>query len=230
MMHREAVWIRRVLEGFPAPLTCVLSIGSGTERFRTEVQPWIGREVFEPLEARQVRVVHHELAPGAGIDIAGDLNDPDVLDALESVGADLVLCLNVLEHVPDRTGLAGRLERIPIQGGHLLVTVPRLFPYHPDPLDTLYRPRPDELLELFQHLDPVDRGEIACESLLGYWMRTPGKTASLKNFVGTLRRPSSTQSEAAAPPGPSVLDGVAVKARMALRSTTLSYALMRRSV
>jgi hypothetical protein len=34
-------------------------------------------------------------------------------------------------------------------GGFLLVTVPRTFRYHPDPIDNLYRPSADELADLF---------------------------------------------------------------------------------
>ncbi|MCK4817365.1 hypothetical protein KA005_16465, partial [bacterium] len=34
--------------------------------------------------------------------------------------------------------------------GYLLVTVPCVFPYHPDPIDNLYRVTPQNLLDLFQ--------------------------------------------------------------------------------
>jgi hypothetical protein len=36
-------------------------------------------------------------------------------------------------------------------GGIIVVTVPRSYPHHADPIDTLYRPTPEEAAALFPH-------------------------------------------------------------------------------
>ena len=60
----------------------MVSIGSGSEHFRMTFQPWIEAAVFRPLATRSVSVLHHELVAGPGVDIAGDLTDPGVLDRI----------------------------------------------------------------------------------------------------------------------------------------------------
>jgi hypothetical protein len=53
-----------------------------------------------------------------------------------------LLCCNLLEHVLDPERLALHcLELLP-RGGLLFVTVPFSYPYHRDPIDTMYRPDP----------------------------------------------------------------------------------------
>jgi len=48
---------------------------------------------------------------------------------------DGVICTYVLEHVPDAQVCIDEITRIVKPGGHVYVTVPFLFPTHPDPLD-----------------------------------------------------------------------------------------------
>ena len=65
-----------------------------------------------------------------------------------------VLCCNVLEHVPDVRTFGGRLGQIVAPGGRLVVTVPHRYPHHNDPIDTMFRPSPEELSALFPDLKP----------------------------------------------------------------------------
>ena len=68
MMRREARWLGGLLGEYGHDLGQVLSVGSGTKDFRSVAQPWIEAEVFAPLSVRGVRVLHHELFPGDGVD------------------------------------------------------------------------------------------------------------------------------------------------------------------
>ncbi|HEY6816347.1 MAG TPA: methyltransferase domain-containing protein [Croceibacterium sp.] len=105
--------------------------------------------MFGPLEAAGIEVFHSDLKEGDGIDLAGDILDPAVVERLATMKFKAVLLSNLLEHVRDRDAVARACERIVGPGGHILVTVPRSYPYHPDPIDTLYRPSPEELARLF---------------------------------------------------------------------------------
>ena len=60
-----------------------------------------------------------------------------------------LLCCNVLEHVRDPGEFARRCGTLVMSGGVLAVTVPRSYPHHSDPIDTLYRPTPEEAAALF---------------------------------------------------------------------------------
>ena len=79
VLRAEAAWLGRRLEGLPPPdLSPLLSVGSGETELRA-TQPWLDERVYAPLVRRGVRVLHHELHPGSGVDVAGDLTDPAFL-------------------------------------------------------------------------------------------------------------------------------------------------------
>jgi hypothetical protein len=70
----------------------------------------------------------------------------------------------VLEHVVDRAKFARRCFQLLMPGGLLLATVPRSYPRHGDPIDTLFRPTPAEIAQLFPNAvlvagDTLDVGE-----------------------------------------------------------------------
>src|SRR6266496_2531414 len=138
MLKDEARWLGSVLAGLDdAELFPLVDVGSSTEEVRVVHQPWIDELVFAPLR-RRGRILHQDLKARPGVDIVGDLAEPSVQSELRRIGVRSVLCTNVLEHVPtDRRAAActAMADLVP-PGGHLLVTVPRAFPYHPDPIDT----------------------------------------------------------------------------------------------
>jgi SAM-dependent methyltransferase len=169
MIAVEARWVGSALAALPDErLFPLLNVGSQDEEFRKQRQRWIDRRVFAPLRQRGGTIVHLDLAPGEGVDIAGDLLDPAVRARLG--GFRSVLCANVLEHVPDREQFAAALVDVVAPGGYLIVTVPHRFPYHPDPIDTKFRPEIDELAALFPTLEVV-RSRIVRSTMLAYLFR-----------------------------------------------------------
>jgi SAM-dependent methyltransferase len=73
------------------------------------------------------------------LDISGD-STPDFVGTVEDTGlpdefADLVLCTQVLEHSLDPERGLRDIHRILRPGGHLIVTVPHIWFYHPHPTD-----------------------------------------------------------------------------------------------
>ena len=123
--------------------------GSSTAEFRQQIQPHIHRDVIAPLEAAGARVVYVDFKPAAGVNVTADLSAPDFASHFER-GFDLSLCTNMLEHVEDIPAVVDNILRIAAPGACLLLTVPRRYPLHFDPIDNGFRPRPDELAALFQ--------------------------------------------------------------------------------
>jgi hypothetical protein len=184
MIFREARWIAAALRHVPSDeLFPLLNVGSQSDEFRTRTQPWIQREVFGPLE-RRGRVIHLDLEAGKGVDIAGDLLDPRVIAAVQERGVRSVICANVLEHVPDAERFAGVLASIVPHGGHLLVTGPRAFPHHPDPIDTMFRPTPAELAALFPGFT-CEKSAVVQSTLIAYLVRR--FIESPRDFVRSVR-------------------------------------------
>lgn len=148
MRVSEADALREMLlsHGDISPL---LNLGSSTRHFREVSQPHIQNNLFAPLEAAGVKVFHSDLKEGDGIDLTGNILDPEVVERLAAMKFKTVLLSNLLEHVTNPAAVANACERIVGAGGHILVTVPKSYPYHPDPIDTLYRPSPEKLAALF---------------------------------------------------------------------------------
>jgi SAM-dependent methyltransferase len=150
MFEAEARWVGERLAALPAAqLSPLLNIGSSTKDFRENVQPWTVREIFMPLSNRGLEVVHLDSRSGSGIDLRADLLDDADFARLRSRNYGGILCCNVLEHVRDPLEFARRCEALVKPGGIILVTVPHSYPHHADPIDTLYRPTPDEIAGLF---------------------------------------------------------------------------------
>lgn len=214
MLRAEAAWLERELRELSvADLSPLLSVGSGHAELTAD-QPWIHDVVYRPLEARGVRVLHHELEPGPGVDIAGDLTDPATLHGLEVRS---VMCCNVLEHLPDAAAGAATIASLVAFGGYAVVTVPRRYPYHPGPIDTMFRPAPHELRALFPALRPHRVEEVRCESLFSYLLRSPHKRTAIARGLRSLAH----RRDVAGVPARDSL-------RMLAHSTAVSAVILRR--
>lgn len=150
MFEAEAIRLREILlaEGDISPL---LNLGSSTRAFREQAKPHIERELFSPLRAAGVEVVHCDFKQADGVDVAGDIMDPAVRLVLKGRGFRTLLIANMLEHVRDRDAVTAACEDIVGPGGLILATVPISFPYHADPIDTGYRPHPLDLAGAFRN-------------------------------------------------------------------------------
>jgi SAM-dependent methyltransferase len=159
MFDAEAARLREILLERRA-VSPLLNLGSSTRAFRETEKPHIQRELFAPLEAAGIAVVHSDLKRAEGVDVAGDILDPAVLAGLKARGFKCVLIANLLEHVRDPAAVAAACEDIVGPGGLILATVPASFPYHADPIDTGFRPSPAELAALFRRSAPLLAEEV----------------------------------------------------------------------
>ncbi|WP_428148894.1 hypothetical protein [Brevundimonas sp.] len=165
MRFEEAEKIGQLLAALPGDIGPVIELGSSTAMFRTVQQPHIDRFIHAPLRARGVKVVHTDLRDGDGIDVSGDIYASDVRQRLTSLDARTVLCCNIFEHVTDRSNFASICDEILQPGGVIILSVPYRYPYHLDPIDTMYRPAPTALVDLFpdyqvQVAEPVIGGSF----------------------------------------------------------------------
>jgi hypothetical protein len=150
MFEAEACWLRHALEAFPPErLSPLLNLGSSSAVVREALQPWIDAEVFCPLRGRGVETVHVDMRELPGVDVRADLTDAADVERLSALQPNALLCSNLLEHVLEPKQLARHCLDLLPRGGLVFVTVPFSYPYHRDPIDTLYRPSLAELSELF---------------------------------------------------------------------------------
>jgi hypothetical protein len=187
MRVSEARWIARQLAARrDADISPLLNIGSSTAEFREQRQPHIDREIFAPLRSRGIAVIHTDLKSAPGVDIAGDLMDSHVRTQLRACNARALLTSNLLEHVVDRAAFAAAMRELLPAGGYVVATVPRSYPYHADPIDTGYRPAPEELAALFPRCEIVT-AETVVDTTYAQELRTRGPVRAARALLGALR-------------------------------------------
>ena len=140
----------------------LFDIGSSTEQYRCLEQPYIDYYVFRPLRERGVTILYIDVKKEQGVDLVCDLAGLKAEETIKEIGAaNVILCTSLLEHVEDRELVLRRIESLIKPGGVIVLTVPFVFPYHENPIDTMYRPSNIELEKLFnQELFTILASEI----------------------------------------------------------------------
>ena len=149
MFKQEAAWIAARLSTLDAAeVGTIVNVGSSTHEFRTVRQPWVDAELFAPLRARNLPVVHVDLKADQGVDLVADILSDDGFAAAKAHRPRTVLLCNILEHVHEPDRMMRRAFDLVEPGGRLIVSVPRSYPHHRDPFDTMFRPTPQQVASL----------------------------------------------------------------------------------
>ncbi|MDD3685585.1 MAG: hypothetical protein PHE56_02340 [Bacteroidales bacterium] len=149
MFTSEALWVRKKIEELDSRAVFpILNIGSATLQGRLSKKPSVEELLFKPLY-EQGKVIHTDIQAGEGIDISGDLSDPNFVEGLKLVNPGLILCNNLLEHIINPEKITASILGIANKNTYIIVSVPYLYPYHYDPIDTMFRPNVGQLHKLF---------------------------------------------------------------------------------
>ena len=156
MLIEEAQWIKQILQSeFTTDDFPMLNVGSSSEGFRKNTQPHIHELIFKPLLDREARVYHADIKQDDGVELVGDLNDPEFRQKLAELEIKSVLCSNLLEHLKDPQLICDSIMDLLNSGDKLIVTVPHQFPFHKDPIDTMLRPGVKELEKMFPEMETI---------------------------------------------------------------------------
>lgn len=161
MLETEARWFGEKMSKLSiSEVSPVLNVGSSTEKYRTLDQPWIDKYLWQPLKKRCVTIVHMDMKEDPGVNIIGDLRNNRFLEKLSKMQFKAVFCNNLLEHVTDREQCCRALLAVVSDGGYICVSCPYRYPYHLDPIDTMFRPNTHELAALFPCMDVLSAGIV----------------------------------------------------------------------
>ena len=160
MFREEAKWLANIIYSLnPNIVFPMLNIGSSNKKFREQEQPWIDELLFKPARTKGYSIIHTDIKNDIGVDLVGDLCSLDFLKKLSEMNIQSVICSNLLEHINNREEISKIISSIVPKNGYLFVTVPYKYPYHCDPIDTMFRPNIQELSSLFPDFKIVN-GEI----------------------------------------------------------------------
>lgn len=152
MLYRESLWFKKIIQQHLPEGGVVLNIGSSTKEFVEQTQPYIKKNLFDVMAAKGANIYNVDIKSAEGVDFVGDVTDAHFVEKLKTLQADLIICSNLLEHLENREVFCKALANLVVGRTKLIVSVPFSYPYHPDPIDTMYRPDPVELSKSFQQL------------------------------------------------------------------------------
>jgi len=172
----EAQWIRDVLENEdPFSLTPVLNVGSSTKLFREFHQPFIDGVIFAPLRDRGVSVTHSDIKSADGVDLVGDITQREFCDELKGKKYRVIICSNLLEHVPDPKRFIDAINYIAQSQCLIVITVPFKYPRHMDPIDNLFRPSVADLKRLLPETEYIQDAVLNVGRPIRSFKKNPGQ-------------------------------------------------------
>jgi len=93
-----------------------------------------GDRPYDPLFSSASEIVGFDRPGNPYADVHGEIEAIPIPDA----SFDVVLCLQVLEHIPDPAAAVRELRRVVRPGGRVLASTHGIYPFHPNP-DDLWR-------------------------------------------------------------------------------------------
>jgi hypothetical protein len=113
----------------------------------------------------------------------GDVTDPEFIAQLKSLNASFIICSNLLEHLTERTAFCEALVKIMNKDTQLIISVPYSFPYHEDPIDTMYRPDLNDLQQSFPTLKFIEGEIVDCGSYFNFASNNKNLFSMSFNYV-----------------------------------------------
>ena len=153
MRKEEALKIKEIKEKFYKKnkiFKNIINLGSSNIKELGVKKPW-SQTIFEPYKNTNSKVIHVDSQKFPGVNIVQDLSLPNSFEIFKKLkGSKLFILTNVLEHIPKKAHveLFNKIENSMGKGDGLIVSAPYDYPYHPDPIDNLYRPHPIDLEKL----------------------------------------------------------------------------------
>jgi len=192
VIRAECDWITKRLEDVEDQ--SILDLGGGTHHHRFRIPPYIAYELYRPLllQRNRLAVLEQRLIQrkkdivfslpvellsrvvswvtplkrwiASRIPLACTILGDSQNIPLSEESYDGVFALSLLEHVTDPARVLSEARRILKKGGFAFVSIPEIYPYHPSPIDTGLRLKPDELVSFVSpHFAVLDHGSLAEE-------------------------------------------------------------------
>lgn len=153
MFHKEKKWIVEKLESIVELGTTAIDIGSDTPEYREIQQPYIFDLYRYLMFDRGITISTLDINPETEADFICDLSQNQLPHELGTY--DLVICSNFLEHVEESGLQTARNHILNMTDKYLVVTVPYNLPHHGRPIDNMFRPTIEELINFFPELVPI---------------------------------------------------------------------------
>ena len=192
MLVKEAQKINGYIETFlGGKKGIVINIGSSTSEFVDISQPYIRNLVLNPLSLN-FKILNIDIKSQEGVDLVADFTEQNGQEQIKKLEGNLYLISNLLEHIPDYMIGIESIKSMLKSGDLLILSGPKSFPYHADPIDNMFRPSIKELRQYFENdfeikdLQIVKSGTVFSSSVLMQNPKSTGKAIKSKGSIFNL--------------------------------------------
>ncbi len=192
MLVKEALKINDYIKEFLKDKKGVaINIGSSTADFIDISQPYIRRCVLDPLSVN-FKIKNIDIKAEYGVDLVADFTTNSGQELIKKLEGNLYLISNLLEHIPDYMVGIESIKSMLKTGDLLILSGPKSFPYHPDPIDNMFRPSISELNSYFTSdfeiidLRIVRSGTVLFSTALMQNTKSTGKVLRSKGSLSKL--------------------------------------------
>jgi hypothetical protein len=166
MRLEESLAIKKIISKDMNNFDIAINLGSGNVNDLNRNKPWIEKNVF----FRFKKVIHVDFTQYDSVNIVGDLRDLSIYPDIKKItGKKIFFLCNVLEHVraKDRKKILNNIYQCMNLADRLIISVPYDYPYHADPIDSLYRPSAEaisrEISIRWKNKMVIKTGHFICE-------------------------------------------------------------------
>ena len=192
MLVKEAQKINSYIQEFLKDKKGVaINIGSSAADFIDISQPYIRRYVLDPL-SENFKIKNIDIKEVVGVDLVADFTTNSGQELIKKLEGNLYLISNLLEHIPDYMVGIESIKSMLKTGDLLILSGPKSFPYHPDPIDNMFRPSISELNSYFTSdfeiidLRIVRSGTVLFSTALMQNTKSTGKVLRSKGSLSKL--------------------------------------------
>lgn len=188
MLVNESLWFKSIIHKYLKKDSVVLNVGSSTKEFLEHEQPYIIEHVIKPIETLGCKMLNIDIKNAEGVDLVGDLTNQIFIAQLKTYKPAMVICANLLEHLEDRQPLINGLISLLENDTLLVVSVPHVFPFHADPIDTMYRPDINQLAKDFNGLSVVEAKIVTNGTYYNYTTKHLNPVVKLAGFLKVIAK------------------------------------------
>jgi hypothetical protein len=146
--------------------------------------------VLNPL-SENFKIINIDIKNQKGVDLVADFTTKNGQTLIKELKGNLYMISNLLEHIPDYSLGVDSIKKMLKKGDILILSGPKSFPYHPDPIDNKFRPSVKELICLFhQDFEIIDLRIVRSGTVLfsTALLQNPRSTGSVLRTKGSIMK------------------------------------------
>ena len=150
MLLNEAKWINNIIASHLNNFNgTAVNLGSSSLDFIEYNQPYIENLVLKPI-SKNFKLINVDVKVDSNIQLVADFLTDSGQKIIKEQHAKIFLVSNLLEHIPAALDGINQLKKLVESNSYIILTGPKSFPYHPDPIDNMFRPKLTEIYALFE--------------------------------------------------------------------------------